>query len=213
MDPVVSASLPIGSVKTDPTPPGSGLVVAAMASPLCRFSDVLGSAAAEQLLMQVAACLGEGKDLELADIGDLASAVGRLAGLACDLLGVEPPLNPRLTVALVTGDDHGRPNAAALSCGAEDPPCVAFIYWLHARPRRFGGGQLRVYDLGIREGQLAIDAEYRDCPVEHDTIVFFPSSSWSELRPVTGHGDLRFMNAALENRSGTTRFAIRGYIR
>ncbi|MFI9404311.1 2OG-Fe(II) oxygenase [Nocardia sp. NPDC052316] len=208
---VSSASLPAESV-AGPAGPKSNLAVASLASPMCRFRDVLGCSAADQLLARLTERLGKDSEMELADVRDLAAVVEPFTLRACELLGVEPPQRPRLSFSLVTGDDEGEPISGATAGIDDEPTRAAFVYWLHARPRRFGGGQLRLYDLTVREGQLVLDAEYRDCPVEHDTVVFFPSSSGFELRPVTRLPELRHVNGAVDDRAGT-RFAIRGWVR
>ncbi|MFI6996624.1 hypothetical protein [Nocardia sp. NPDC050175] len=141
----------------------------------------------------------------------MALAIGRVAGTVCDLLGVDPPSQSPLRFAVVTGDDQGQPDAAISSGAGQTLPQVSFVYWLHIRPRRFCGGQLRVYDVGFRDGHPSLDAEYRDCPVEHDTVVFFPATFYSELRPATRPPELRPMNAPLEDLPGS-RFAVRGSI-
>ncbi|WP_194835678.1 2OG-Fe(II) oxygenase [Nocardia sp. XZ_19_369] len=214
MEPSAPGSQAAGTVVGAVAELRSGQAGPVLAAPLCRFHDLLGVAAADQLLQQLIEGLGADNGREPGGIDGLADAVGRRAGVVCDLLGVQPPASPRLSFALVTGDDRGRPSAEVSvdPAGATDSACVSFIYWLHARPRRFSGGQLRLYDVGIGNGQPIIDAGYRDCPVEHDTIMFFPSSFWSELRPVTRPVELQPVHGAADDPAGA-RFALRGWIR
>ncbi|GAA5047785.1 2OG-Fe(II) oxygenase [Nocardia callitridis] len=189
---------------------------ATSASALCRFRDVLGVAAADRMLAQIAVAgakerpgLTVRSDSRTPTITALATVVGDLTDTVCDLLDVEPPAGPRLTFELVTGDDRDQLSTHTLP--RDELRRVGFVYWLHTRPRRFYGGQLRIHDVGVRDGRPVVDAEYRDCPVEHDTIVFFPASAPTTLRPVTRPADLRPVNASPGDPTGS-RFALRGWI-
>ena len=84
--------------------------------------------------------------------------------------------------------DDGRPEVAGRR--------ITCVYYLHGQPKRFGGGELLIYDTGTRDG----------CPVPagspvwvepaDNTAVFFPSSLLHEVRPVhretDAFGDSRF---------------------
>ncbi|MFC9435735.1 hypothetical protein [Nocardia sp. NPDC057030] len=185
-------------------------MIATLASPLCSFRDFLGVEAADRLLEQFTAALAGPDRPEPDGVGDLATAVDQVTGTVCDLLGVASSDRPRLTFSVQTGDDQGRPDANEATSAAGSPQ-VAFLYWLYARPQRFCGGALRVYDVAIRDGQPALDAGYRDCPVEHDSIVFFPACFWSELRPARRLAGRGPVNSQSADPSGA-RFAIRGWI-
>ncbi|MFE9577351.1 hypothetical protein ACFYO1_13260 [Nocardia sp. NPDC006044] len=185
-------------------------MIAALASPLCGFRDFLGVSAADLLLDQLMTDLG-GRDRPDPGVRDLAAAVGQVTGTVCDLLGVAPSRTPQLTFSVETGDDQGQPGPTATSSAGGDSAQVAFVYWLHARPRQFHGGPLRVYDAAIHDGHPTLDAGYRDCPVEHDTIVFFPACFWSELRPARRLDEVVPVNSPFADLYGV-RFAIRGWI-
>jgi hypothetical protein len=61
---------------------------------------------------------------------------------------------------------------------------ISFVYFLHREPRRFSGGELRVYETRMIDG--------KPVPVDHghtlvprlNTIVFFPSRHQHEVLPV-----------------------------
>ncbi|MCJ0873863.1 hypothetical protein [Streptomyces sp. AP-93] len=59
------------------------------------------------------------------------------------------------------------------------------MYELHHKPRRFDGGQLRLYDTLLREGGGQPAESDRTIESEHDTIVFFPASAFHEVVPST----------------------------
>lgn len=75
--------------------------------------------------------------------------------------------------------------------GAGSTRQISVVYYFHALPRRFEGGTLRLY-AADHTGEQA----YVDIAPEHDSLVFFPSSLWHEVRPVhapeIGFGQQRF---------------------
>jgi Rps23 Pro-64 3,4-dihydroxylase Tpa1-like proline 4-hydroxylase len=73
---------------------------------------------------------------------------------------------------------------------------VTFVYTLFRSPRRFGGGDLLLYDTffwpGVSESPAWVPA-YADTftrlAPEDNRLVFFPSEFYHEVTPVTGVGD------------------------
>ena len=61
---------------------------------------------------------------------------------------------------------------------------LSFVYFFHGEPRRFSGGELRVYETRFVNGQLLPADQSRTISPRQDTIVFFPSLNEHELLPV-----------------------------
>jgi hypothetical protein len=58
------------------------------------------------------------------------------------------------------------------------------VYYFHARPRGFSGGELRLYDRLDRPGRTEAAPTYTDLEPADNTAVFFPSELYHEVRPV-----------------------------
>lgn len=67
---------------------------------------------------------------------------------------------------------------------AKDTREVSLVYFLHGEPRRFSGGELRLYQTRVIDGQLVPADRSRTLSPHQDTIVFFPSLNEHELLPV-----------------------------
>ena len=84
--------------------------------------------------------------------------------------------------------DSGRPAVATRR--------ITAVYYFHAMPRRFSGGELRLYDGVLRNGQIAPRDTYTELEPLDNTLVFFPSVLFHEVRPVradrTDFRDSRF---------------------
>ena len=61
---------------------------------------------------------------------------------------------------------------------------VSCVYYFAATPRRFSGGELRLYGLPTLSGGKAPDAPFIDICPETDTLVAFPSWLRHEVLPV-----------------------------
>jgi Rps23 Pro-64 3,4-dihydroxylase Tpa1-like proline 4-hydroxylase len=61
---------------------------------------------------------------------------------------------------------------------------LSFVYFLHGEPRRFSGGELRLYETRVINGQLVPSDRSQTISPRQDTIVFFPSLNEHELLPV-----------------------------
>jgi len=61
---------------------------------------------------------------------------------------------------------------------------VSCVYYFAATPRRFSGGELRLYGLPTLSGGNAGDAQFIDIAPETDTLVAFPSWLRHEVLPV-----------------------------
>lgn len=73
---------------------------------------------------------------------------------------------------------------------------ISCLYYFHAQPKRFAGGELRIYDSEVRGGRLERAATYVDVEPADNSLVFFASSFHHEVRPVhretAAFGDSRF---------------------
>jgi len=73
---------------------------------------------------------------------------------------------------------------------------ITFVYFFHREPKRFHGGELRIYDSYFRDGGYVPGANYRAVVPRQNQIVFFRSSLTHEITPVecpSGEfGDSRF---------------------
>ena len=61
---------------------------------------------------------------------------------------------------------------------------VSCVYYFGARPRRFAGGELRLYGFPMLSGGDASDAPFVDIAPETDTLVAFPSWLRHQVLPV-----------------------------
>jgi hypothetical protein len=73
---------------------------------------------------------------------------------------------------------------------------ITCVYYLHAKPRRFSGGELLIYDTETRDGGPVRAGNHVRIEPADNTAVFFPSSLLHEVRPVHREtdtfGDSRF---------------------
>jgi hypothetical protein len=61
---------------------------------------------------------------------------------------------------------------------------ISFVYFVHGEPRRFTGGELRLYEARLINGEIVPADRARTISPTQDTIVFFPSLNEHELLPV-----------------------------
>jgi len=74
---------------------------------------------------------------------------------------------------------------------------ITGVYYVHRLPKRFSGGELRIYDRASRPGHAGAAAPtYRVVDPARNRAVFFASDTPHEVRPVhadgTSFGDSRF---------------------
>ncbi|MBC2876959.1 MULTISPECIES: 2OG-Fe(II) oxygenase [Streptomyces] len=132
----------------------------------------------------------------------LTAVVTRLAPMVMTMLGV-PVVDPRVSFGFTmhnelppdarrqdppvrdsAGPGPGSDPGPAPGPDPGNPHRISFIYHLHRRPRGFTGGQTRIYDTTVREGHPGIAESFRDVQPDHDSLVFFPSDAWYQVRPV-----------------------------
>ncbi|MDR7099354.1 putative 2-oxoglutarate/Fe(II)-dependent dioxygenase YbiX [Lysobacter niabensis] len=61
---------------------------------------------------------------------------------------------------------------------------ISFVYFFHREPRRFSGGELRIYEVREINGQRVPADHAQTISPRQDTLVFFPSSNDHEVLPV-----------------------------
>jgi hypothetical protein len=66
----------------------------------------------------------------------------------------------------------------------EDTREISFVYFFHREPRRFSGGELRLYPMRVIDGGVARSDRPHTLSPRQDTIVFFPSTNDHEVLPV-----------------------------
>lgn len=79
---------------------------------------------------------------------------------------------------------------------------LSFVYFLHREPRRFSGGELRLFDNERVGDKLVPTDRSQTLSPRQDTIVFFPSRDEHEILPV------RVPSKAF----GDSRFTVNGWI-
>jgi SM-20-related protein len=89
------------------------------------------------------------------------------------------------------------------STGDKQQRALSFAFYFHREPRRFTGGELRLYRTWFEDGQHLFDDTFRVVKPLHNQIVFFPSYTAHEVRPVKCatrlHADSRFtLNGHIE---------------
>lgn len=179
-----------------------------LATPVCRFEDFLGAAAADRLLEDACGALSEhlaadrGPDARIS-VGwrspervlrapGLAEAVRSVSAVVQDMLGVAAP-SGRLGYEFVARnhqaaegrESEGISRACVDLAGVENDRAVSFVYTLHRRPREFTGGALRIHDTTVRDGFPACAESFREIRPDHDTLTFFPASAWRRVQWVS----------------------------
>jgi len=73
---------------------------------------------------------------------------------------------------------------------------ITFVYFFHSEPRKFSGGELRIYDTQSEDGRATSPGTHRVVYPLQNQIVFFPSGCLHEILPVgipsDGFADRRF---------------------
>jgi SM-20-related protein len=114
-------------------------------------------------------------------------------------LGV-PPFPVRKTIARVTASNDGDFfNKHTDLCKGR---VITFVYYFHREPKRFAGGELRLYPTTFKNGRLDAAESFDTVMPQQNHIVFFPSFSVHQVRPV------RCRSGAIED----SRFTVTGWI-
>jgi len=92
------------------------------------------------------------------------------------------------------GDFFGRHNDDGDSVVADRR--VTCVYYFHGQPKRFSGGELKIYERAVRGGRVEAGPRHVTVEPEDNSAVFFASSSPHEVCPVVQEsadfGDSRF---------------------
>ncbi len=81
---------------------------------------------------------------------------------------------------------------------------LSYVYYFHEQPKRFEGGELRLYDHRFNDdGQYEAADTFQTIEPADNMIVFFPSDALHEVRPVRVPGD--------PDAPGATRFTLTGW--
>ncbi|GGU56044.1 2OG-Fe(II) oxygenase [Kitasatospora aureofaciens] len=135
----------------------------------------------------------------LAAIDEVLEAVEHTLGVSCQYT------EPSYSLNVHNDGDFYRSHQ---DTSAEYAPrrLLTFVYYLHRKPRPFGGGELRVFDaalpLHIETTGEWKERTWRDWEPEHDSIVFFRPAAWHEVRPVS----------CPSKQYADSRFAINGWL-
>lgn len=90
--------------------------------------------------------------------------------------------------------------------GSDSTRELSFVYFFHREPRRFSGGELRIFQSDRVDDKIVPTDRSQMLSPRQDAIVFFPSRSEHEILPVrvpTGaFGDSRFTVNGWVHRSG-----------
>ncbi|MEU9376073.1 2OG-Fe(II) oxygenase [Streptomyces sp. NPDC048255] len=105
--------------------------------------------------------------------------------LVQEVLGHQAPLTQSLTVLTAHGEGGHYGIHTDATRVRDVSTALSAVYYLHRRPRGFGGGQLRLYDTTVHNGTVRPADSYRIVEPEHDTIVFFPAGAFHEVIPST----------------------------
>jgi len=62
---------------------------------------------------------------------------------------------------------------------------LTFVYFFHHEPRQFEGGELRIHDAHLEDGDYVSDGTYQTIVPQQNQIVFFPCELLHEITPVT----------------------------
>jgi Rps23 Pro-64 3,4-dihydroxylase Tpa1-like proline 4-hydroxylase len=62
---------------------------------------------------------------------------------------------------------------------------LTYVYYFYREPKRFTGGELRLYNLKIADGYYQAADSFYDLDPENNSILFFPSHYMHEVLPVS----------------------------
>ncbi|MDX2270704.1 MAG: glycosyltransferase [Cyanobacteriota bacterium] len=61
---------------------------------------------------------------------------------------------------------------------------LSYVYYFHHLPKRFTGGELRLYDSQQEKGEIKAASTFHLIQPRYNSIVFFPSYCWHEVLPI-----------------------------
>jgi Rps23 Pro-64 3,4-dihydroxylase Tpa1-like proline 4-hydroxylase len=79
---------------------------------------------------------------------------------------------------------------------------LTFVYFFHSEPKKFEGGELRLYDSRWENGAYVATENYRAIVPQQNEIVLFPSSLMHEITPINSS------SKAFED----SRFTVNGWL-
>lgn len=62
---------------------------------------------------------------------------------------------------------------------------LTFVYFFHHEPRQFDGGELRIHDAVLEDGEYVSQGSYQAIVPQQNQIVFFPCELLHEITPVS----------------------------
>ncbi|MET8754300.1 2OG-Fe(II) oxygenase [Streptomyces sp. NPDC004667] len=173
-------------------------------APVCRFENFLGAERADALLEYAIGRQGDftagtvpdpltgeeshkGRDSLVLPVtsGVFSRHLADCLPLVQESLGHRAALDRSLTVLTAHGDGGHYGMHTDASRVPDVSTAVSAVYYLHRRPRGFGGGQLRLHDTVVDGHRARPSQTYRTIEPEHDTIVFFPAAAFHEVVPST----------------------------
>jgi SM-20-related protein len=80
---------------------------------------------------------------------------------------------------------------------------LTFVYFFHREPRQFEGGELRIHDARLAEGNYVSEGSYQTIAPRQNQIVFFPCQLMHEITPVN----------CSSQRFADSRFTMNGWLR
>jgi SM-20-related protein len=80
---------------------------------------------------------------------------------------------------------------------------LTFVYFFHREPRQFAGGELRIHDAHLEDGDYVSDGSYQTIVPQQNQIVFFPCELLHEITPVKCPSQL----------FADSRFTLNGWLR
>ncbi len=80
---------------------------------------------------------------------------------------------------------------------------LTFVYFFHREPRQFEGGELRIHDSHLEQGQYLSRGSYQIIVPRQNQIVFFPCELMHEITPVKCHS----------RQFADGRFTVNGWLR
>ncbi|ABB58510.1 2OG-FeII oxygenase superfamily protein [Synechococcus elongatus PCC 6311] len=92
-------------------------------------------------------------------------------------------------------NDNGSPDTATRF--------LTYVYYFYRQPKPFTGGELRLYELAIKDGFYVAGDRYQDIEPLHNSLIVFPSHYMHEVLPI------RCPSQRFED----SRFTVNGWIR
>ncbi len=61
---------------------------------------------------------------------------------------------------------------------------ITYVYYFHQQPKKFSGGELRLYETELKNGVATTNGQYKTIEPKNNSIVFFDSRCKHEVMPV-----------------------------